>query len=232
MLNQTVVENKTHHSEMYEQGVQARASYWRDSVLLLPAVPMFYSEDSFREIGDLCATALQYQRIDSGDTNDYHDLNCARLMGSPVGKSPTILNEFALPILQRVGSPALMHYVQGILGIQDQPLYFRRAQSHEMRNGQFIGAHVDNHADPDWDAVIILYLDADFDGGSHIIDYRDGRPNKEVFTVPGSIMVAPVDTWHWVTPVTRGCRRSLIGFLSRYNGPNRRSDMDPPRYDA
>jgi hypothetical protein len=216
--------------DLYQRGERARATYFRDNALLLPAVPLFYTQDTFDEIGDLCATALTYQRIDSGDTNDTHDLNCARLMGSPAGKAPTILSEHALPILQRVASPALMRYLQGILGIQDQPLYFRRAQSHEMGIGQYIGPHVDNHADPDWDMVIILYLTADFDGGDHIIDHKNGRPNTTVHTQPGTIMIAPVDTWHWVTPVTRGCRRSLIGFLSRYNGPNLRTDMDPPRY--
>ena len=72
MISQCDLITTTTQSDMYHAGEQARAEYWRDSVLLLPAVPMFYSEDSFKEIGDLCASALQYQRIDQKSILETH----------------------------------------------------------------------------------------------------------------------------------------------------------------
>lgn len=210
-------------NSLYQEGAKAQAKYWRESLIVLPAVPMFYDQTEYEEMSRLSKTALEYHRVYNGDSNDFHDLDCARLLTSPAGQAPKAVNEFTIPLLNNLGNAKLLEYVRGVLGFdKDTELYFRRAQSHEMSPGQFIGPHVDQHADPDYDCVVILYLPSDYTGGNHVLDYQDGRPNRHFPTQAGLISIGPIDVKHWVTPVESGYRRSLVGFISRYNGENRR----------
>jgi hypothetical protein len=220
----------TTQNEMYQLGERARADFWRHNVLQLPAIPLFYSEDRFAQISQSC-TDISYTHVKSGDSNDSHDVDCGRLLNALVGEPPKALHERAASILQKVCSASLIDYVKGILGISSD-LFIRRAQAHIMMPGQFIGPHVDHFADPDLEIVVILYLNSEFSGGSHNIDFRDARGCRAYDVKAGDITIAPIDTWHWVAPVEQGRRHSLAVFFSRYNGPNRRSEMNPPVYSG
>jgi len=65
-----------------------------------------------------------------------------------------------------------------------------------------------------------VLLNDDFEGGEFQVEVGSPSTSERIITVPmkkGDIIVFPSYTWHRVTPVTKGERHSLVGWV---HGPN------------
>ncbi len=90
------------------------------------------------------------------------------------------------------------------------------------RVGDEYGWHIDQHRAPYPDGRVrkfsfSIFLNDDFEGGA--FDLEVNAPNTDVRHVtfekmkPNTALFFQADLWHRVRPVTRGVRRSLVGWI-------------------
>ena len=94
------------------------------------------------------------------------------------------------------------------------PLFNRYASGHDF------GTHVDNaiRQTPggaplrtDLSATLFLADPASYDGGE--LEVEDGSASHRFKLAAGSMLLYPATTLHRVTPVTKGVRRSMVGWI-------------------
>lgn len=83
--------------------------------------------------------------------------------------------------------------------------------------------HYDWHIDTFWDSprcfdrkisVIIQLSDGDeYEGGDFELDPQYQQPNRDALRKKGTVFVFPSFVRHRVTPVTKGVRKSLVGWI-------------------
>ncbi|QJE03672.1 2OG-Fe(II) oxygenase (plasmid) [Massilia forsythiae] len=179
----------------------------------------FFSDEEWAALETFgLLSGLPYETVDVGDAGEPNKVEVGRLMTDV--EQPLVVNEsISKKMLKIICAPSRLKFMENLLGIS--PLSVRRAQINKMHAGSFIGRHVDQDSNPDYEVSIVLQFGRAFDGGEFIIQLPDGSQNVIVPTFR-SITITRCDFAHEVRPVLAGTRTSLVYFVSRHAGLNRR----------
>lgn len=135
--------------------------------------------------------------------------------GFPVARFP-----ISSKVVNIINSPVMQNLYQALLETQER-IFCRRVQVNRLKEGDRIGAHNDMYADSDLMLSVILHLDGHYEGGEFILR---SMLTKELITLkpkPGSLLILNPRADHCVETVTKGDRKTLVAFVSTYDGPMR-----------
>lgn len=191
-----------------------------DGAVVLDAQSGFFTEPewaSLETIG-LLSGLLPYESVEIGDAGESNKVEVGRLMTDV--EEPLVVNEsISRQMLAILCAPQRVRFMEALLDMA--PLHIRRAQINSMHKGSFIGVHVDQDSNPDYECSLVLQFGRAFEGGEFVIHLPDGRRNVIVPQFR-SVVITRCDLAHEVCTVQGGTRTSLVYFVSRHAGHNRR----------
>jgi len=192
------------------------------SVLLTPDECPLHAADWVRLDELTSAESLPYESVELGDTGDRHQVEVGRFLTD--SDRPRAVHFAAVKVLGIIDGPPMRRLHERLLGRAG--LTIRRCQVNLLREGGFVGMHVDRDANPDYLLAVILQLGKDYQGGEYVVHHH--LHGTLCYRIPHrAILVSRCDLSHAVTPVTRGVRKTLVYFLSAHASENRRRLVEP-----
>jgi hypothetical protein len=197
---------------------QAQTLFDSGSVYL-PEKMDFFTSEEWGEIEQIASNpALQWEGILVGDADEPNDVQVIRFMTDI--DHPCVVNQpFSDRLIPILGSEKVVEYFRQLLG-SDQ-LFMRRVQINRMGNGSFIGLHLDQDSNPDYEVSVVLQLGNNYDGGEFVV-HRAENDHRTYRTEYRSVLISRCDLRHEVCRVLGGERTTLVFFLSRWGGGNQR----------
>ncbi|MDA0655120.1 MAG: 2OG-Fe(II) oxygenase [Proteobacteria bacterium] len=187
--------------------------------IMMPFGDNFLTEEEFAELESL-AENLPKEHIELGDAGEPNKLEVGRFLTDVEGieyvNRPA--SDRAVEILAK---PALMDFYCKILD-HDQ-LFIRRMQYNIMREGSFVGFHLDIDSNPDYTVAVVIQLGQEFTGGEYAV-FGGDMPPRVLEPTHRSIIISKCEFPHEVRVVKSGARKSLVFFLSPNDGPNLRQE--------
>lgn len=166
------------------------------------------------------ADSLPLEHIEVGDANEPNFLEVGRFMVDKI--TPELVNrpksDDALKILN---SKKAQEFYQYMLGKKE--LFIRRMQYNILKKDCFVGLHLDTDSNPDYLVAIVLQFGGNFSGGDYVV-YGGNLPPRSFHPPKYSLIISDCKYEHEVTKITSGSRKSLVFFLSSYNGKNLRKN--------
>jgi len=183
-------------------------------VLDLKGLDRPYSDPEMNNLIKLCDKLT----IVPGTGEDNRAL-CARIVIDPVdlaledrgGDDRKILDlEVAASIVDVLMNDRAKEFWKSMFDVNH--IVLRRAQVHILRDGDYIGYHTDDQANPDYIANVVIGLSSEYGGGEYVT-YMSGNkvPHK---TQLGTILVSLNGVPHEVAAVTSGERKTLAFFFA------------------
>lgn len=161
---------------------------------------------------------VPYERVTLGDAGEPNYVDVARFMTDVEG--PQFVNTHASRrVIEIVGSAAMMAFYERVTGHSN--LVLRRCQVNVLNAGGFIGTHLDVDSNPDYLSPVVMQFSNDYRGGEYVV-YHPVRGETRFKTRRYSMLISRCDIPHSVSAVTAGSRKTLVFFLSRHQGLNRR----------
>lgn len=179
----------------------------------------FFSDEEWAALETLALlSGLPYETVHIGDAGEPNKVEVGRLMTDV--EQPLVVNEsISRRMLDILCTPHRLRFMENLLG--RPALHLRRAQINNMHKGSFIGKHVDQDSNPDYEVSTVLQFGRAFEGGEFVIHLPDGRKNV-IEPTYRSVTITRCDLAHEVRPVLGGVRTSLVYFVSEHAGHNRR----------
>ena len=131
-------------------------------------------------------------------------------------EAPLRVNEEAADeVLAILGSPKMTQFYDEVVGTN---LVIRRCQVNLLHK---VGFHLDTDSNPDYTSPIVIQFSSDYEGGDYVVHHP--VHSAQEFSMPRySMIISSCNLPHEVTEVTSGRRKSLVYFLSKHAGKNRR----------
>lgn len=188
--------------------------------IYLPEETGFFTTAEWEEIERIAwSSELPWEKVLVGDADEPNDVHVARFMTDI--DCPRMVNDaLAERILPILGSKKVNAYCRTSLGASE--LHLRRAQINRMGKGSFIGLHLDQDSNPDYEVSVVLQLGSDYDGGEFIVQRAEGD-KRSYLTDYRSVLISRCDLRHEVRQVLDGERITLVFFFSRWGGENQRN---------
>lgn len=184
------------------------------------ATEFLYSQNDWDDINTILASkALPWEQVFIGDADELNDLAVARFM-TDVERPMRVNQPLADQMISVVCNQKLLGFVSNLLGGEE--FYIRRMQVNKMKDGSFIGKHLDVDSNPDYLYSIVLQLGKGFSGGEFLIFNHQGEQVNLIRPELQSIVITDCSFPHQVEAVTEGERVSLVFFVSKYAEKNRR----------
>jgi len=179
----------------------------------------FFSKEEWETLEKLgLESGMPYETVHIGDAGEPNLVEVGRLMTDV--EKPEIANAIlSQPMLDILSAPSRMALFSDLTDIEN--LFVRRAQINKMRDGSFIGRHIDQDSNPDYGISIVLQFGQEFSGGDFVIQLPDGQ-STSITPSFRSVTITRCDYAHEVKRVKSGVRTSLVYFVSDYGGENRR----------
>ncbi|MCW5234849.1 2OG-Fe(II) oxygenase [Verminephrobacter eiseniae] len=192
-----------------------------EGVVAIPESFGLFTSDEWSRIESLAVHEnMPYEAVFIGDAGEHNCVEVGRIM-TDVDR-PRVVNEsVSRPLLEILAAPHRMAFFRELLDAS--VLHLRRAQINRMHVNSFIGPHVDRDSNPDYEVAVVLQLGRSFEGGDFIVHLPEGhrRVLKPDFR---STSITRCELLHEVASVKAGQRVSLVFFLSRHPGENRRAE--------
>jgi hypothetical protein len=161
---------------------------------------------------------LPWEKVTVGDADEPNDVYVGRFMIDV--DYPRMVNEsLARQLIPILASDKIVAYCQKALGGGE--LFIRRVQINKMGNGSFIGLHLDQDSNPDYEISLVLQLGQQYSGGAFVV-HRSENDLISYTTQYRSVLISRCDLHHEVCEVLDGQRMTLVFFFSRHNGMNER----------
>ncbi len=203
-MNKTMIKNKFDNSGYI---------YFEDGASL-------FSEEALEDINSLVLhEENKWEYIEVGDADENNSVYVTRFMTDV--EFPKVVNPArAYKLISLLMSEKVIELCEELLGCND--LYIRRCQANRMAEDAFVGRHLDVDSNPDYEISIVIQLGEHFEGGNMLF-YKDDSPRK-ISPNYRSIIIADSKVEHEVTKVTKGSRTSLVYFVCRDRGKNKRDE--------
>ena len=188
------------------------------SALVPPNV--IFSAEEVQRIEDIQAS-IPEEKVSDGDAGDTHDIFVRRIVTDKAGELPTSVNRpFSDQILEILTDEKRRAIFAEIFG-STSDYFIRRCQMNRLIEGSFVGIHLDEASNPDYEFSAIVQLGRNFEGGEFVVYPDDGK--QQVF-VPGygTVLITTCRYRHEVKKVLARERNALVYFYSKYAGVNRR----------
>lgn len=198
-----------------------RLALAHDGVVVLDTELEFLTSEEWDELEELgLRRGLCYETVLVGDAGEPNKVEVGRLM-TDVDR-PRVVNEVVSErMLTLLKEPRRLAMLQKLVQ-SDSPMQMRRAQINLMHSGSFIGLHLDKDSNPDYEISVVLQLGRSFEGGDFVV-YRPDGGRTTISPEYKSVTVSRCDYPHEVCKVESGIRASLVFFISRHDGDNRRA---------
>jgi hypothetical protein len=193
----------------------------KNGVVVIDDSRQLFSSEEWEEIERLVFSEdMPYETVHIGDAGEPNCVEVGRLMVDV--DYPRVMNEVvSRRVLDILGSDRRMTMLNQLTGHDD--LHIRRAQVNLMHAGSFIGLHVDQDSNPDYEVAVVLQLGREFAGGEFVVHPPEGD-RQVIQSAFRSVTVARCDFAHEVKQVTDGVRASLVFFVAHHSDKNRRLD--------
>lgn len=201
-------------------------SFWREhGAVFLPERSVPWDEGAWARL-EKAVREVPHELVLKGDVDDPNHVYVGRILSDPdVVRHHHPNAEVVASIL---GGPEALAFMGRFLGTPE--LCLRCVQSHRLEAGCFVGVHVDQDTNRDYDIAAVVHFGGDYQGGAYVVHHpelgdRWYRPKGR------GLLVARADTPHQVAVVEAGTRDSLAMFFSRWFGPTRFTS-DASRYSS
>jgi hypothetical protein len=178
-----------------------------------------FTEEEILELQRICF-AVPKEHVEIGDAGESNYLKVGRFMTDT--ENPMVVNEgFSTPLIKILNKNTVKGFISKILDINENDIFYRRIQFNEIFENCFVGLHLDTDSNPDYLAACVIQVGEKFEGGM----YRVYQKDKSYFDYKpdyGSLIISDCRYPHEVTRVTKGVRGSLVFFISKFKGKNRR----------
>lgn len=181
-----------------------------------------FTKDDWVRIEDIIFHRdLPWENVTVGDADEPNDVHVGRFM-TDIDRPRLVNAPLSQTLLSILGSEQTLSFFKDVLKADE--LYIRRVQVNKMGAGSFVGLHLDQDSNPDYEISIVLQLGQFFSGGEFVVQ-ADEATRHSYAPVYRSILVSRCDLPHEVQQVTDGARTSLVFFLSRHDGENRKKRL-------
>jgi predicted 2-oxoglutarate/Fe(II)-dependent dioxygenase YbiX len=179
----------------------------------------FFTDAEWAEIERIASSpALPWEKVLIGDADEPNDVSVARFMTDI--DAPRVVNEaLSEQILPILNSEKVNAYCREAVGARE--LFLRRVQINRMGEGSFIGLHLDQDSNPDYEISVVLQLGSDYEGGEFFVHLNDAD-HRHYLTSYRSVLISRCELRHEVRRVLGGTRTTLVFFYSRWHGANQR----------
>tara|TARA_B100001093_G_C26831185_1_gene1016218 strand:+ start:955 stop:1578 length:624 start_codon:yes stop_codon:yes gene_type:complete len=198
-----------------------KKNYFEKGTVMIQMADGPFSENEILEIEKICKE-VDKEFVEVGDAGEMNHVHVGRFMTDV--KKPEIVNEkFSNLLLSILQQKHILEYIKKSIGIdKNDDLYMRRVQFNQIDKDCFVGYHLDIDSNPAYLIACVLQLGSNFDGGT----YKVYKTKDEIYNYNpnyGSLIISDCKLPHEVTKVEKGHRKSLVFFLSRENGLNKRN---------
>ena len=168
------------------------------------------------------------ENITIGDAGEVNNCQVGRLMEDQPEEFPKQLNnELSTPILNMFRKKEAQVFFKPYLKIDGEQT-IRRCQFNLLKDGCFVGRHLDTDSNPDYEIACVLQLGSKFKGGEFTVFPSKNSSKKECQVIKpeyGSITISKCKVEHAVEKVIEGTRTSLVAFISNYSDKNKRKKI-------
>ncbi len=157
--------------------------------------------------------------IKIGDAGEANHLLVGRFM-TDVDKPLIVENPYSKKLLNILSQNTVTNIIKNIINVDDE-IYYRRVQYNQINKNCFVGYHLDIDSNPDYLAAAVIQLGNNFEGGLYRV-YQKDKSFIDYKPKFGSLILSNCTYPHEVTKVLNGERKSLVFFISKDNGLNKR----------
>ena len=168
---------------------------------------------------NLYCEKVEKEYVSIGDAGESNNLLVGRFM-TDVDKPLIVDNPYSNDVVKVLSQEKVKTFIKKILNIDDK-IFLRRIQFNQIDKNCFVGYHLDTDSNPDYLAACVIQLGDDFEGGVYRV-YQKDKSYNDFFPTKGSLIVSNCTYPHEVTKVTKGHRKSLVFFISKHFGKNKR----------
>tara|TARA_B100000780_G_C21044167_1_gene419121 strand:+ start:271 stop:894 length:624 start_codon:yes stop_codon:yes gene_type:complete len=198
-----------------------KKSYSTKGTVYIDKEDFIFDEIEMSKIVEYC-NSVEKEFITVGDADELNHVHVGRFM-TDVKKPEIVKNDFSNPLLRILGSKKVLSLIKSIINTEDD-IHLRRVQYNEITENCFVGYHLDTDSNPDYLAACVIQLGHSFEGGLYRV-YN--KVNKNLFndfkSDFGSLIISDCNFPHEVTKVTKGKRGSLVFFVSKNSGLNKKN---------
>ena len=177
------------------------------------------TEDDVREL-DLCCQKVEKEYVSIGDAGENNNLLVGRFM-TDIEKPLVVDNPYSNKVIDILKNEKMNDFIKKILNIGNEETFLRRIQFNQIDKDCFVGYHLDTDSNPDYLTAGVIQLGRNYEGGNYRV-YQKDKSFYDYKTSYGDLILSNCKYPHEVTKVIEGERKSLVFFISRYNGENQR----------
>jgi hypothetical protein len=145
-----------------------------------------------------------------GDVGEQNDLDVGRFMEDKKEQLPVYRNDpLGKEVVDRLNQGNCRELLSALMGGN---YYIRRCQANVLREGSFIGKHIDTYSNLDYRYSCVIQFGRDYAGGEFFVEFNGKE--QEISTGYGEFLVNRCEIPHGVRRVLGGNRTSLVFFLS------------------
>lgn len=194
-------------------------NFIQKGTVLIPLEENLISISETKQLENICNNVPK-EHIEIGDAGESNYLEVGRFMTDK--DIPKIVNkEFAVPLIEIISKNKIKKMISDILDIDENEIFYRRIQFNEIKQNCFVGYHLDTDSNPDYLIACVIQLGKDFEGGLYRV-YQKDKSYIDYQPSYGSLIISNCKYPHEVTKVTKGNRGSLVFFISKNKGKNKK----------
>ena len=180
-----------------------------------------FNTNQFMNISEYCHK-VEKEFVTVGDADEPNYLYVGRFM-TDIKKPEIVKNSYSKKLIETLWSEDIKSYIKYITNVEDE-IYLRRMQYNEISKDCFVGYHLDIDSNPDYLAACVIQLGKDFDGGLYRVYNKNDKSLYIDYKADfGSLIISDCNFPHEVTKITNGKRGSLVFFISKNPGLNKRN---------
>ena len=194
-------------------------NFLENGTTLIPFEHGPFSKKDIDKLSLLCEK-VEKEFIKVGDAGEPNHLLVGRFM-TDVMKPEVVDNPYSNDLIKIIYNDELTSYVSNIIKVNGK-FFLRRAQFNQIDQNCFVGYHLDTDSNPDYLVACVVQLGEKFEGGHYRV-YQKDKNFIDYSPSYGSFIISNCTFPHEVTKVKAGNRKSLVFFLSKEKGPNKRN---------
>ncbi len=171
----------------------------------------------------LCCKEVEKEYVSIGDAGESNNLLVGRFM-TDVDKPVIVENEYSHKVLEILSKEKTINFIKNILELECD-IFIRRVQFNQIDKNCFVGYHLDTDSNPDYLAAGVIQLGKSYKGGHYRVYQKNGEYFDYISSY-GDLILSNCTYPHEVTKVEEGERKSLVFFVSKNSGENRRKNKN------
>ena len=169
---------------------------------------------------NLYCEKVEKEYVSIGDAGESNNLLVGRFM-TDVDKPLIVDNPYSNDVVKVLSQEKVKTFIKKILNIDDK-IFLRRIQFNQIDKNCFVGYHLDTDSNPDYLLAGVIQLGKAYEGGLYRV-YQNNNDYYDYRSSFGDLILSNCNYPHEVTKVSNGERKSLVFFISKNGGNNKRN---------